>query len=74
LINELYSSFYFRITAYAPGKDDNLYEWRGPGRTGIYGGTNLLKSWPAEGPEEIWSIENLGNGFASPVFTDENFL
>ena len=56
------------------GKENNIYEWRGLGRTGIYHETNLLKSWPAEGPAEIWSIENIGNGFASPVFTEENFF
>lgn len=50
------------------------YEWRGPGRSGIYNETGLLKSWPAEGPKELWSIGNIGNGFVSPVFTDENFF
>jgi outer membrane protein assembly factor BamB len=49
------------------------YEWRGINREGIYYESNLLKTWPAEGPKEIWSIENIGNGFVSPVFTDENF-
>jgi outer membrane protein assembly factor BamB len=49
------------------------YEWRGAGRTGVYNEKNLLKSWPAEGPKQIWSINNIGNGFVSPVFTEENF-
>jgi outer membrane protein assembly factor BamB len=51
-----------------------LYEWRGKDRTGIYQESNLLKVWPAEGPKEIWTVENIGNGFVSPVFTDENFF
>jgi outer membrane protein assembly factor BamB len=50
-----------------------IYEWRGKDRSGIYQESNLLKSWPAEGPKELWSLENLGNGFASPVFTEDNF-
>jgi outer membrane protein assembly factor BamB len=50
-----------------------VYEWRGPDREGIYHETNLLKSWPAEGPKELWSINSIGNGFVSPVFTDHNF-
>jgi outer membrane protein assembly factor BamB len=50
-----------------------IYEWRGRDREGIYDESNLLKSWPAEGPKELWSIKNIGNGFVSPVFTDENF-
>jgi outer membrane protein assembly factor BamB len=49
------------------------FEWRGPGRTGIYNESNLLKSWPEDGPKEIWAIRNIGNGFVSPIFTDENF-
>lgn len=48
-------------------------EWRGKNREGIYYETNLLKSWPAEGPKEIWSVKDIGNGFVSPVFTDGNF-
>jgi len=49
------------------------FEWRGPGRTGIYNESNLLKSWPEDGPKEIWAIRNIGNGFVSPIFTEENF-
>jgi outer membrane protein assembly factor BamB len=51
----------------------NIYEWRGRDRSGIYQESNLMKSWPSEGPKELWSLENLGNGFASPVFTEDNF-
>ncbi len=50
-----------------------IYEWRGKDRGGIYYESNLLKNWPAEGPNELWSIESIGNGFGSPVFADENF-
>ena len=50
-----------------------IFEWRGPDREGIYHESNLLKSWPAEGPKELWTVSNIGNGFVSPVFADENF-
>lgn len=50
-----------------------ISEWRGTDREGIYHESNLLKSWPAEGPKELWSVKNIGNGFVSPVFSDENF-
>jgi outer membrane protein assembly factor BamB len=50
-----------------------IYEWRGPGRSGIYNESNLLKNWPAEGPKELWSISNIGNGFVSPIFTEDHF-
>jgi outer membrane protein assembly factor BamB len=53
---------------------NKIYEWRGKDRTGIYNETNLLKSWPAAGPAEIWTVENIGNGFVSPVFTEDRFF
>lgn len=49
------------------------YEWRGTNRSGIYNETNLLKSWPADGPKEIWAIDNIGNGFVTPIFTEDRF-
>lgn len=50
-----------------------LYEWRGTDRMGIYPGTDLLKEWPEEGPQELWTIENLGRGYGSPTFTKDHF-
>ncbi len=48
-----------------------IAEWRGTDRTGIYNETNLLKSWPANGPDVIWETEAIGNGYSSPIVTDE---
>jgi outer membrane protein assembly factor BamB len=48
-----------------------LYEWRGPGRTGIYNETGLLKSWPAGGPELVWEAQNMGDGYSSATVTDD---
>ena len=42
--------------------------WRGPGRTGIYNETGLLKSWPVAGPSMIWINEQLPSGFSSVTF------
>ncbi len=50
-----------------------IYEWRGPDRSGVFNESNLLKTWPDGGPKEIWAIDNIGNGFVSPAFADENF-
>lgn len=55
-------------------KEVKIYEWRGKDRTGIYNESNLLKEWPPEGPVELWSIDNIGNGFVSPVFTEDQFF
>lgn len=43
----------------------NLVEWRGENRTGIYNEKNLLKEWPAEGPTLLWQYDGLGKGFTS---------
>ncbi|MBU8893625.1 MAG: PQQ-like beta-propeller repeat protein [Bacteroidales bacterium] len=40
-------------------------EWRGPNRTGVYNETGLLQKWPENGPELIWSVENLYKGYSS---------
>lgn len=40
-------------------------QWRGPKRDGIYPETNLLKQWPVEGPEMLWSYDGLGIGQGS---------
>ena len=37
-------------------------DWRGPNRDGIYPETGLLKEWPEEGPDMLWSYEGLGIG------------
>jgi outer membrane protein assembly factor BamB len=50
-----------------------IYEWRGADRNGKYPDRNLLKSWPAEGPAELFTVAGLGNGYGSPVFTEEHF-
>lgn len=42
-----------------------LVEWRGFERTGIYNETGLLKEWPAEGPKLLWSYDGLEKGFSS---------
>lgn len=45
-----------------------LTKWRGPDGNGVYPDKNLLKEWPEEGPEILWTFENLGVGYSSPVF------
>lgn len=45
----------------------DIVEWRGPHRQGIYPDQNLLKSWPTNGPQLKLEIQNIGNGYASPV-------
>jgi outer membrane protein assembly factor BamB len=48
-----------------------LYEWRGPGRTGVYAETGLLKTWPSNGPALVWEVPGLGDGYGSPTVTND---
>ena len=50
-------------------------QWRGTDRTGIYKETSLLKSWPENGPEMLWSFEGLGQGHSSvTIDSDKLYL
>jgi outer membrane protein assembly factor BamB len=46
-------------------------QWRGDTRDGIYNETGLLKSWPEGGPELLWHFDGLGNGHASAAVTSD---
>jgi len=48
-----------------------LYEWRGPDRTGIYNETGLLKKWPDGGPKLLWEASKMGDGYSSATVTDD---
>src|SRR5659263_502367 len=58
------------FSAISTAKAQEPTTWRGPGSTGIYPETGLLKVWPANGPEIIWHYDELGEGFSSPVFAN----
>lgn len=46
-------------------------QWRGPERNGVFPDTNLLDSWPEEGPELLYVTDGLGRSFSSAVATKE---
>lgn len=48
-------------------------EWRGIGRTGVYNETGLLKKWPENGPQLLWSVKGLPKG-NSQVAIGKNML
>ena len=41
-----------------------VVEWRGVNRTGTYNDSGLLKSWAAEGPTLLWSLDGIGEGYS----------
>jgi outer membrane protein assembly factor BamB len=54
---------------YLSGINQTIYQWRGTERNGFYVETNLLKSWPPEGPAMTWKTGIIGNGYGSPTVT-----
>ncbi|HCT30184.1 MAG TPA: hypothetical protein DIW31_05510 [Bacteroidales bacterium] len=51
-----------------------ILEWRGADRSGMYKESNLLKSWPANGPSLLWECQGIGNGYGSPAITKKNIF
>jgi outer membrane protein assembly factor BamB len=45
--------------------DDGWPGFRGPQRTGVSPDTDLLASWPAEGPTLLWQTAGAGRGYSS---------
>ncbi len=46
-----------------------IAQWRGPNRDGIYLEKNLLTQWPDSGPKLLWRFDELGQGYASAAVT-----
>lgn len=48
----------------------SVTQWRGENRSGYFPSKNLLKKWPAEGPELLLHVENLPRAHSSVVLKD----
>ncbi len=53
------------LAADKPGPND-WPQWRGQNRDGKSPETGLLKSWPKDGPTQLWTAKDLGTGFGTP--------
>ena len=51
-------------------KESGWPQFRGPARNGVSTETGLLKRWPKEGPERLWKVSGLGQGYSSPIITE----
>lgn len=49
------------------GSTPDWPQWRGPARDGISNQRGLLKQWPKEGPKLVWQVNDLGDGYSTPV-------
>jgi outer membrane protein assembly factor BamB len=56
---------------------DKVPDWpgfRGPERTGRCEETGLLHEWPEGGPQLLWTIKGLGQGFSTLSFVGDRFF
>ena len=67
-----YISLIYYVTFPAWGQVTS--EWRGPGRTGIYPETGLLKVWPDGGPRLILSVTGLPAGNSSVAIGNDRLF
>lgn len=70
ILIKLFSVLIF-FTVFVTTGNSQLFEWRGPGRSGIYNESGLLKKWPDSGPKLLWEAEKMGDGYSSPTVTDD---
>ena len=48
-----------------------ISQWRGENRNGNYLEENLLGEWPENGPELLWSVDGIGEGYSSASVTED---
>ena len=48
-------------------RDSDWPQWRGPERDGNSHETGLLKQWAAGGPRLLWQVNDIGDGYSTPV-------
>ncbi|RPH33935.1 MAG: hypothetical protein EHM93_02895 [Bacteroidales bacterium] len=46
-----------------------MVQWRGANRDGIYNESSLMKQWPENGPKLLWHFDDLGDGHSSATVT-----
>jgi len=59
----LFSALPFLFQCNSPSND--ITQWRGNNRDGVFHEYNLLKEWPKDGPELLWSTDELSMGNSS---------
>ena len=62
-----FSAVAFTTTLLMETSDSDWPQWRGPERNGNSHETGLLKQWPAAGPKLLWQVNDIGDGYSTPV-------
>lgn len=52
----------------------DLVQWRGKNRDGIFTETGLLTQWPAEGLKMLWHYDQLGDGYSSALVLKDKII
>lgn len=52
--------------------NNEISQWRGPERSGIFSEAGLLNEWPEKGPEMLWSVKNIPEGYSSVSVSNNN--
>lgn len=63
----------FIAISYSNIAAQEINEWRGKGRTGVYNETGLQKKWAEKGPELLWSVDSIPKGYSSVTIAN-NFI
>jgi len=63
ILTILFAVLYISVSA------QDVAQWRGPNRNGIYNETGLMRTWPDGGPKMLWHFEGLGEGHTSAAVT-----
>ena len=58
------------FTLLLEGISQEATRWRGPSGDGVYAESGLLKQWPDNGPEVLWTYEELGQGHSSAIVSN----
>ena len=69
-ISTLFRAIIGLLSAHSSAEAADWPRFRGPNGDGKSTETGLLKEWPKGGPELLWSIKGLGDGFASAAVAD----
>ncbi|MCP4181487.1 MAG: PQQ-binding-like beta-propeller repeat protein [bacterium] len=59
------------IILFGESVSQNAAQWRGQDRNGNYYEKNLLKKWPESGPDSLWSVNGIGEGYSSASVTED---
>lgn len=67
-MNKVISIFLLALLSVSVSGQD-VAQWRGSDRNGIYNEKGLLRKWPDAGPKLLWHFDELGEGFTSAAVT-----